>query len=58
MIELNDISKIIGLILAFAGAIALIFGVMSFFDSEPNPALVAGGAISLGIGIAIHKAFG
>ncbi|MGY5147599.1 MAG: hypothetical protein ACW9W4_06345 [Candidatus Nitrosopumilus sp. bin_7KS] len=58
MIELDDISKIIGLILAFAGAIALIVGIMSFFGAEQNPSLVAGGAVSLAIGIAIHKAFG
>ena len=58
MVALDDISKILGLILAGVGAIALIIGVMSFFDPEPNPALVAGGAISLAIGIAIHKAFG
>lgn len=57
MIELDDVSKIIGLILAVGGAIALIIGVMSFFSSEPNPALVAGGAISLGVGITIAKVF-
>lgn len=57
MVEVDDVSKIIGLILTVSGAIGLIFGIMSFFGSEPNAAITVGGAISLIIGITIAKVF-
>ena len=56
--ELEDMAKIFGFILAACGALALIFGIPSTLTSDPNFTLVAGGAISLVIGVFLFKTFG
>jgi len=57
MIKIDDVTKIICLVLAVGGALGLIVGIMSFFGTESNPALVAGGAVSLAIGLLIARTF-
>jgi hypothetical protein len=57
MIDFDDIPKLIAFILSLIGAIALIIGIPSMITSDPNPALILGGAVSLGVGITLFKIF-